>query len=170
MLAIMLAFHKHITPTATYGLFCVVAFVALPKIQLDLLPDLAMQRSRFGDTANSVCDYQEKAGDLPVACFAGDWGSVPFYLDRDDVTIFEVEQLAEARHHVEECPSMLLIINDNIPKDQQALLIPEQSQVTKLSTTSKATLLAIQTPQSVERPIRLISAQVLNDTERSIVH
>ena len=69
----MLAFHQTITPRVIYGLFCVVAFVALAKIQQDMLPTLAMQRSTFGNTRSSLCELQETAEDLPVACFARNW-------------------------------------------------------------------------------------------------
>ena len=60
---------------------------------------------------------------------------------------------------------MLLIINDNLSKDQQASLIPEQSKVTELSKTAKATVLAIQTQKSVPNAIQLISAQAQEPIE-----
>jgi dolichol-phosphate mannosyltransferase len=70
----------------TAWLLCgVVGAVTIIEVSHELIPAWSQRRSpltRYGEIAEQVRDHQ-----MPVACYAAEWGSIPFYLGRDDLII-----------------------------------------------------------------------------------
>ncbi len=163
-----LVLQKRVAPRVVYGVFCTAAFMATVKVTHDVLPAYANQSSALGASSSSVANLEEWNSDLLVACIVGNWGSVPFYLDRDDVTVFSEEAEGNVRSFIEQQGSTLLVIDDDLPADQRQMLVPRGAEVRELSTTSKATVLAVRVRQPPEPPIQLISADA-DDTPSLIV-
>jgi dolichol-phosphate mannosyltransferase len=83
-------------PVKAAWLLCgVLGAVTIFEVAHELVPAWSKRRSpmtRYGEIAQRVRDHP-----MPVACYAAEWGSIPFYLGRDDLIINQpgvpVEQL-----------------------------------------------------------------------------
>jgi dolichol-phosphate mannosyltransferase len=73
-------------PSKAAWLLCgLLAAVTILEAAHELVPAWSRRRSpmtRYGEIAELVRDEQ-----MPVACYAAEWGSIPFYLGRDDLII-----------------------------------------------------------------------------------
>ncbi|MGE0378309.1 MAG: phospholipid carrier-dependent glycosyltransferase, partial [Planctomycetaceae bacterium] len=147
-------------PATVYGVFCLAAFAATAKLTQDVFPAWANQRSVLGASQQSVEELQRISSGHPVACIAGDWGSVPFYLNRDDVAVFRNDSDADVRRFLEEQEASLLVIDDDVDLNQLNSVIPHNADVRKLTSTPKATVLAIQRRVPLNPGIRLMSAKL----------
>jgi dolichol-phosphate mannosyltransferase len=78
---------RKLPPKAAWLLCSLLAAVTILETAHKLVPAWSHRRSpmtRYGEIAELVRDEQ-----LPVACYAAEWGSIPFYLGRDDLVINE---------------------------------------------------------------------------------
>jgi dolichol-phosphate mannosyltransferase len=71
---------------AVAWLLCgVLGAVTIFEVAHELVPAWSQRRSpltRYGEIAELVRSHQ-----MPIACYAAEWGSIPFYLGRDDLVI-----------------------------------------------------------------------------------
>ncbi|MEZ6053688.1 MAG: glycosyltransferase [Planctomycetaceae bacterium] len=163
-----LVLQRRVAPRIVYGVFCAAAFMVLTKITHDVVPAVSNRNSAFGNSSSTLVHQGEWKSHLPVACIVGDWGSVPFYLDRDDVSVFPDTETENARHFIEDHDEMILVVNENLTEEQREAFLPPDAEVRQLSTTSKATALAVRLPNATKVRIQLISADA-NEIPKSIV-
>ncbi len=161
LLVAAVALQRRIPPQGVYAVFCVAAFAVVSKLTLDAFPTWASQRSLFGGTQRTATVLRDICSEHPIACVAGDWGSVPFYLNRDDVTLFPDVHNGEIRGFLERPGVSILVINHAIDVNGELLQshVPDDAQVQELTATPKATVLAIRHDEGGATGIQQISAE-----------
>ncbi len=166
LLLAAVALQRRVPPKAVYAIFCVAAFAVISKLTLDAFPTWANQRSLFGGSQQTATLLRDACRQHPIACVAGDWGSVPFYLNRDDVAIFPDVHNSEIRGFLEQPGVSILVVNHAIDVNGELLqsYVPDDAQVQELTATPKATVLAIRHQGAKATGIQQVSAE-LPDTE-----
>ena len=159
---------KRVAPRLVYCVFCTAAFVTMMKVSHDVVPAFADRSSALGESSSSVTELEGWSSELPVACIAGKWGSVPFYLDRDDVVVFANEHDENIRRFIERQESTLLVVDDDLTAARRLALVPHGAEIHELSSTSKAVVLSVRVHQQFAPSVQLSSAKA-EDTSSTFV-
>lgn len=100
---------KRCSPGVAWMLCGAGAAVLVHVTSHDLVPAWSYQHSPLIQCG--AMGQQASDGRVPVACFGKDWGSIPFYLNRDDTVVnFTNESLEQFQHFSREHPEFLLIV------------------------------------------------------------
>jgi len=147
----IVCFRKRLTPKVAVGVFTAVAFAALFQSSQDLLPAWGRKWSVFPVAAPAL-KKQLKDETIPVALCGKDWGSVPFYLERDDLRRFEPQRVHDLADFVHRSERAFLILDRSVDWNEVRKEFPKESAVSTLSTTPRATILLVQAPDDRTRP------------------
>ncbi len=133
-------------PRTIYAAFCLAACAATTKLSHDVFPAWAEQRSVLDLAHRSAEELQRGTCELPVACIAGTWGSVPFYLNRDDVAVFRDSPLTNLQRFIIQHESALPIVDDDIDLKELSRSLHAGTEIRELSHTPRGMVLTIRGP------------------------
>src|SRR4030095_845574 len=95
-------------PWAVCG--CLIFFMTF-EVNREVIPRWACGRSSMHG-AGQVSRLLQKE-ELPVVVYGKDWGSVPYYLRRDDVRHFDTSSVADLTEFLRDQPQTLLVCREN---------------------------------------------------------
>lgn len=163
LLTALAACHR-LAPRAVFAVFCATAFAVTAKLAHDIFPTWAAQRSLVYASQQNGESLSTIDRSSALACVAGEWGSIPFVLGRDDVMKFPEVDAAAIRTYLAQHPASLLVIDDDLTATQVAALLPAQAQVRTLAATPKGSLLKVTIPEQSLPRIQLMSAELSGGT------
>jgi hypothetical protein len=94
-LLVVVVWCRALSPRAAWALFCGLGLMVTFTLAQQIVPAWAARRAPMGHSSEVVALLQD--GSIPVVCFGGEWGSIPFYLRHDNVrtiTGWSVDELA----------------------------------------------------------------------------
>jgi dolichol-phosphate mannosyltransferase len=119
-----------IRPLPSYLALGVIALAALLDATHGHLPHWAASRSFFAVAGRLDDPLKDPA--VPVACWGSEWGSVPFYLRRDDVTNFEHGALARAEQFLLAHDRAFLLLKGDFEVGEVTAHLPRGRTLTHL--------------------------------------
>lgn len=138
-LAGMFVFRQRLSPKAIWAVFLLAAYVTAFESAQDLFPAWGQKHAIVPST---MLDEQlDEHRDIPLGCLGGDWGSVPFYLQRDDIHFFDSETMDDMAVFVTENPEVLLLLDRNVDLHALRTTLPAGVVYSEMTQTYRTVLL-----------------------------
>ncbi len=153
------ATRQRVAPAMICGVFCCGALFATTKLAHDVFPSWARQHAVLSDSENLVDSLRDSSNDVPVACIAGNWGSVAFYLEREDVIFIDNSDLEDVTEFVDDQRSSLLVVKSDVDDATLQSLLPPQAEIHRISSNDTATVIAVRVPSPLLFDVRAVSAE-----------
>jgi hypothetical protein len=122
--------------------FCVLAFVTTMSTSQVIFPAWARRQRVLSESQMEVL-AEAGAQHTPIICVSGKWGSVPFYLNRNDVQIVPNRKGDSLKNHISRDESTLMIVDNPTADDSLRDLLPERIPVTPVSSQGKSSLFRV---------------------------
>ncbi|MCA9081177.1 MAG: phospholipid carrier-dependent glycosyltransferase, partial [Planctomycetaceae bacterium] len=122
---------RKLSPRMTYAAFCVVALVVTLEGSHHLFPAWAVRRSVITPDSQLLTEMGDHR--YAVACLQQSPGSVPFYLNREDVVLLRCEEPERIVDYVAHSDHGFLIVDESVPDDRLQRSIPRTHALEQLS-------------------------------------
>jgi dolichol-phosphate mannosyltransferase len=122
LLAAVLRLPVNRSPLAAWGLFCLMAAVSVA--QLTQIGLAGWQRKHAILPTSEVTLAKLRDPRMQIICVGATWGSVPFYLQRDDVSCIEVSELPQLAAAIDPTRPAILLIEYKLPLESIVPLLP----------------------------------------------
>ncbi len=139
----LICFRRQLFPKRTVGVFASISFAIVFYSAHGILPAWG-QRFAALPTASSSVREQLQDRSIPVACFGQDWGSVPFYLGRDDLHHFDSQSIHKLTDLVRQNKRAFLVLDRSILPSEMRRILPVGTTIATCSATPKSTVLFLE--------------------------
>jgi 4-amino-4-deoxy-L-arabinose transferase-like glycosyltransferase len=142
---------RRLRPVAAWVCCCLLAAVVLFTTSHVLVPAWSSQRSPL--TRHEEIGELVRDGQTPVLCCGGEWGSIPFYLGRDDIVFHLDEGLTEqVRQLLGRTSRYILIVRHKAELDDYQRALTPGATVTRMNVGEIGAALVQITPPSGQAP------------------
>lgn len=135
-------FRKRWSPQRLFGVFALAAFVMVFQTAQDWFP--AWGQSHTVLPSPSLLREEMTYGPAKVICCGKAWGSVPFYLQRNDIAYLQNHDLNQLADHIDRQQGTFLFMQNDVEADKQYQMSLENSMVQTLWKTPKVTIVYLQ--------------------------
>ncbi len=131
-------FHKRWSPQLLCGVFSLAAFAITFETAQDLFPTWGHNHAAV-PIQSELRDEMMHSSAKVISC-GQEWGSVPFYLQRNDVTYLHKRNMKQLVHCVDRRQGTYLIMKHDVEVDQLHRLFPAKSAIHILWKTRESTI------------------------------
>ena len=146
----LVLFHRQLVPRRTLALFSGVAFLIVVQSFHGMLPAWGQRFAALPTASPSIKDRLQDAA-IPVACFGQDWGSVPFYLGRNDLHYYNSGTIGELGELVRRQERVFLVLDHSVKLAEIRDILPPGTRIATRSRTQKTKVLLIRSSAEVAR-------------------
>lgn len=134
---------RRMSPALLCIVFCAEALFLNAKVLHDVFPDWSREYAVLGDSRHELYLVKSHGDDLPIACIAGHWGSVPFYFESSDVTLIERSEIEDVADFVEDRRRALLVVNSDVDEQLLQESLPPLAKAQILSSSPAAMIVEV---------------------------
>lgn len=116
-LVVAFVFHKRWSPQRLFGVFALTAFVMVFQTTQDWFPAWGQNHTVL--PAPSALREEMIHSPAKVICCGKTWGSVPFYLQRNDVGYLPNHDLDQIEEHVDREQGVYLFMENNVEAEKE---------------------------------------------------
>jgi len=117
-------------PRTAWLCCAVITFVMLLESSHDLIPTWARQRDLLRYSPEITAQLNDRQ--MTIGCWGLEWGSIPFYLQRDDIRNLRNRGVTEVADYVIAQRRSILILKYTADLDKLQRLLPRYATLTKL--------------------------------------
>lgn len=137
-------FRNEFTPRVVVGVCASLAFVTLGILLHQGVPAWASWHAALPASRSGVA-LELRNSEIPIICYDQDWGSVPFYLMRDEIEYFDSNNPQRLTNFVDQNGQAYLILDHSVSLNTIQTLLPPGASISTTSVSPKATILFVQT-------------------------
>ncbi len=135
-------FHKRWSPQLLCGVFSLAAFAITFETAQDLFPTWGQTHAAL-PIQSELRDEMMHSPAKVISC-GQEWGSVPFYLQRNDVTYLHKRNMQQLIHCIDRQQGTYLVMKNDVEIDQLHRMFPAKSAIDILWKTPEATIVFLQ--------------------------
>ena len=118
------------TPRTAWLCCAAITFIMLAESSHNLIPAWARQRDLLRDSPDIAAQLSDRQ--TAVGCWGLEWGSIPFYLRRDDIRNFFNDDIGAVADYAAARPETILILNSHLDLAELQKLLPQYATMTKI--------------------------------------
>jgi len=119
-----------VAPRTAWLCCAAITFVMLLESSHDLIPNWARQRDLLRRSPEITALLRDRQ--TAIGCWGSQWGSIPFYLQRDDIQNFRNHAMKDVADYAAAQPRTILILKHNVDLEKLKTLLPRRATLTKL--------------------------------------
>lgn len=135
-------FRKRWSPQRLFGVFALAAFVMVFQTTQDWFPEWGRYHTVL--PSPSLLREGMMHGPAKVICCGKTWGSVPFYLQRNDIAYLQNRDLNQLAAHIDRQQDTYLFMENDVEAEKQYRMGLAASTVQTLWKTPKVTIVYLQ--------------------------
>lgn len=140
----LLAWQRRCTPQMQWRLYCAIAFCGVAMLTQLVVP--AWQQRYAVLTPEQAAALHLEDRRWPLLCVDADWGSLPFYTQRDDIVQLPALDAAAIGRFVNRSGTARVLLNDDISLESLQQAAPPGTRVQPLLKTKRAVLVELSRP------------------------
>jgi dolichol-phosphate mannosyltransferase len=149
VLGALIVWGRRLRPWMAWSVCCLLVYCFGYESSHDLAPAWAASRSPLPESTVARSLLKDPTSEIVVV--GQDWGSIPFYLGRDNIHNFD-EPASTLKELVGDAPRTLFIARQGISSEVLAMKVPEDMQLVRLVDAGRATIWLAQRQRQAGRP------------------